>query len=222
MDNYTMAGMAIVGFTVYEYSQRGQKKSWRLPFWESIGVVDIIVFPILLIVCMPFVFNQYSTVKKVFSIQQNKPYMQHLKTALGYIGMEEDFDGFFDRYNYTIKYSTDDVLIFGILIASLGFLNYLSFPNKLLDEPEYESEDDSDDDDDDDDDDEPTPKKVKKEKKATKVKKVKKAVPLDPAAQAKAEADAAAAAHQKRVAASKVVRKMDKDYYNDRKQVTGC
>ena len=126
-----------------------------------------------------------------------------------------------DRYNYTIKYSTDDVLIFGILIASLGFLNYLSFPNKLLDEPEYESEDDSDDDDDDDDD-EPTPKKVKKEKKATKVKKVKKAVPLDPAAQAKAEADAAAAAHQKRVAASKVVRKMDKDYYNDRKQVTGC
>jgi hypothetical protein len=56
--------MAIVGFTVYEYSQRGQKKSWRLPFWESIGVVDIIVFPILLIVCMPFVFNQYSTVKK--------------------------------------------------------------------------------------------------------------------------------------------------------------
>jgi hypothetical protein len=31
----------------------------------------------------------------VFSIQQNKPYMQHLKTALGYIGMEEDFDGFF-------------------------------------------------------------------------------------------------------------------------------
>jgi hypothetical protein len=127
-----------------------------------------------------------------------------------------------DRYNYTIKYSTDDVLIFGILIASLGFLNYLSFPNKLLDEPEYESEDDSDDDDDDDN--EPTPKKVKKEKKATKpvVKKVKKTVPLDPAAQAKADADAAAAAHQKRVAASKVVRKMDKDYYNDRKQVTGC
>ena len=36
--------MALVGYSVYDYTQkRGQKKAWRLPFTESIGIVDILV-----------------------------------------------------------------------------------------------------------------------------------------------------------------------------------
>jgi len=213
------AGVALLG---YDYiSNRGKKKSWRIPFWESVGVVDILVYPALIIICTPFIFNSYSRVKKVFSVQRNKPYMQQLKSGLTYFGMEEDFTEFLDPSNAKIQHTTDDAYYFGALVVCIAILGLFAYPNKLLGTDEEKDVEESDSDDEDDVEHVPTRrvKREKKEKKEKSEKKAKKAYEEDVGAPA--DSGVLDRVQQKKKLASKVQRKLGKDYYGDQNKIMG-
>lgn len=145
--------------------------------------------------------------------------MVYARQGMSFLGMEEDFDGFFGKSYFAqttvimcttdiktqLKHSKEDVFIFGILVACLGVANMLSFPNnKLVDAIEYESESDDDEEDE-------NPRK--KEKKVKKEKKEKKPKKQSYSSDDEEEEEKPRVLTAKERNAAKREMKMDKDYF---------